>query len=66
MAKKKLLLTLGVGYLCTQLPNINRVDIKEDLNISEVNTNDKQIIIFIYCLQKVFAINIFIIYSYSI
>lgn len=47
MAKKKLLLTLGVGYLCTQLPNINKVNIKEDLNIAEVNTNAKQIIIFI-------------------
>lgn len=45
MAKNKLLLTLGVGYLCTQLPNIKRVELNDNLEIFDLER--KQTIVFI-------------------
>lgn len=45
VAKNKLLLTLGVGYLCTQLPNIKKVELNDDLEIFDLEK--KQIIVFI-------------------
>lgn len=34
MDKSKIILTLGVGYLCTKLPNIKKVDIRDKLIMS--------------------------------
>lgn len=45
MVNKKLLLTLGVGYLTIQLPNIKKVQVNNDLNIYDLKR--KQTIIFI-------------------
>ena len=39
MSNKKLLLTLGAGYICTHVSNIKRVKVNEDLSIFILNNN---------------------------
>ena len=47
MDKNKIILTLGVGYLCTKLPNIKKVDIKDKLIKDKLDIESIDIAIFI-------------------
>lgn len=47
MDKNKIILTLGVGYLCTKLPNIKKVDIKDKLIKDNLDIESGDIAIFI-------------------
>ncbi|MGL5152515.1 MAG: LCP family protein [Clostridium sp.] len=47
MAKKALLLTLGAGYICTQISKVNRVNITENLKVYEGKEGSENIGIFI-------------------
>ena len=45
--KNRIILTLGVGYLCMQLPHIKKVNIKDELNIKGVEAEYKDIMLII-------------------
>ena len=45
--RNKIILTLGVGYLCMKLPNIKKVNIKDELNIKDVENEYKDIMLII-------------------
>ena len=47
MDKSKIILTLGVGYLCTKLPNIKKVDIKDKLKRDKLEIEGTDVAIFI-------------------
>ncbi|MDV4152006.1 hypothetical protein R0131_14350 [Clostridium sp. AL.422] len=47
MGNKKLLLTLGAGYMCTQISNVKKVKIEDDLNLHDNDKNNKSLSIFI-------------------
>ncbi|MGL4772958.1 MAG: LCP family protein [Clostridium sp.] len=47
MGKKSILLTLGAGYICTQISKVNRVEIKEDLGVCEDKSKNENIGVFI-------------------
>lgn len=47
MAKKGLLLTLGAGDICTQISNVNKVEIKEELCITKLEDKKSNIGVFI-------------------
>lgn len=45
--RNKIILTLGVGYLCMQLPNIKKINIEDELNIKDVKNEYKDIMLII-------------------
>lgn len=47
MAKKGLLLTLGAGYICTQISNVNKIDIKDELCVTKLEDKKTNVGVFI-------------------